>query len=238
MMKMHTASLKHITPHADEAIAQIARVSNASNEDNRETYPKLITYLIKHNHWSPFETVHATVEVHTTRDIGRQLLRHRSFSFQEFSGRYAAYEDLFQNRQCRFQDLKNRQNSFSISMIMAGEKDDGTLDAYRETRDWWDQQVLETAAVAMSVYQQALDRGIAKEVARALLPEGLVPTRMYVCGSVRSFIHYCKERMAKGVQWEHRILAKEVFLCLFEEMPMVRAAIIADGYVPDPDEVF
>ncbi len=222
---MNTAKLVHITPDADEAIARLARVSNPTNEDNKETYAKLIRYLIDHNHWSPFETVHATVEVVTTRDIGRQLLRHRSFSFQEFSGRYAAYGDLVNKRQCRFQDTKNRQSSHSLSSDFYASSSIIEMARMRDTRDWWNQQVIEAAAVANSIYQQALERGIAKEVARSILPEGLVPTRMYVCGSIRSFIHYCKERTAPGVQWEHQQLAKGIFHEVFIHMPLTSAAI-------------
>lgn len=230
MMKPHTAKLKHITPHADDAIAEIARVSNAANEHNRETYPRLIRYLIDHQHWSPFETVHATVECFTTRDIGRQLLRHRSFSFQEFSGRYAAYEELLEQRQCRFQDHKNRQNSFAISMM--SDKSEEELDAYREHRAWWDVEVAAMARSAEALYKEALERGVAKEVARAILPEGLVPTRIYVCGPIRSFIHYCKERLQAGVQWEHQLLAGEIFVEVFSEMPMLLEAV--SGYIDGP----
>jgi thymidylate synthase (FAD) len=219
-MHMNVASLVHITPDADEAIAKLARVSNPSNEDNRSTYPRLIRYLIDHNHWSPFETVHATVEVWTTRDIGRQLLRHRSFSFQEFSGRYAAYSELMHTRDGRFQDTTNRQNS-----LMPTEED-------CETIKWWNEMVAVHAATAESLYQQALEKGIAKECARAILPEGLVPTRMYVCGSIRSFIHYCKERLQPGVQYEHQLLAGEIFYEVFSQMPLVYAAI--KDYVDGP----
>lgn len=222
---MNEAKLVHITPDADEAIARLARVSNPTNEDNKETYAKLIRYLIDHNHWSPFETVHATVEVITTRDIGRQLLRHRSFSFQEFSGRYAAYGDLVNERQCRFQDTKNRQSSHALSSGIFAGLNESDLQTLRDTKYWWDQQVIDAAAAANAIYQQALERGIAKEVARAILPEGLVPTRMYVCGSIRSFIHYCKERMAPGVQWEHQQLAKDIFHEVFLHMPLTSDAI-------------
>ncbi len=240
MMKMHVAALTHITPNADEAIAQIARVSNPSNEDNRATYPKLIRYLIDHNHWSPFETVHATVEVWTTRDIGRQLLRHRSFSFQEFSGRYASYSELVTTRMCRFQDPKNRQSSIMVrdmATSIEGDSDNPlrVADANRiyEIEMWWRDAVKSVAGMTEAFYNEALKHGIAKEVARAILPEGLVPTRMYVCGSIRSFIHYCKERLAPGVQLEHQLLAGEICKAVFERMPMLWAA--AQDYMEAPD---
>lgn len=223
-MKMHSATLVHMTPEADEAIAKLARVSNPGNEDNRATYPRLIQYLIDHNHWSPFETVHATVEVHTTRDIGRQLLRHRSFSFQEFSGRYAAYDELLKTRMCRFQDVKNRQSSIHV---------DDENDEQKINEQWWQLKVEHIAKLTEGAYHQALERGIAKEVARAILPEGLVPTRMYVCGSIRSFIHYCKERLAPGVQYEHQLLAGEIFLEVFSRMPMTHAA--TRDYIDGPE---
>jgi thymidylate synthase (FAD) len=219
-MTIHTAKLVHMTPEADEAIAKLARVSNPSNEDNRDTYPKLIRYLVDHNHWSPFETVHATVEVNTTRDIGRQLLRHRSFSFQEFSGRYAAYGELLTTRECRFQDPKNRQASLQATT------DD------EETVRWWNEMVGIHAATAMAFYEQALERGVAKEQARAILPEGLVPTRMYVAGSIRSFIHYCRERLQPGVQKEHQLLAGEIFSAVFMELPLTYSAL--EGYLEGP----
>lgn len=217
---MHTAKLVHITPNADDAIAKLARVSNPGNEDNKATAHRLIRYLVDHNHWSPFETVHATVEVHTTRDIGRQLLRHRSFSFQEFSGRYAAYAELLDTRECRFQDAKNRQNS-----LQATEADEATV-------DWWNAMVKQVAASMHAVYEQALERGIAKEQARAILPEGLVPTRMYVAGSIRSFIHYCRERLQPGVQKEHQLLAGEIYREVFMELPQTYSAL--DTYIVGP----
>lgn len=228
---MNTAHLVHLTPDADEAIAKLARVSNPSNEDNRETYPRLIHYLIKHGHWSPFETVHATVEVATTRDIGRQILRHRSFSFQEFSGRYAAYDHLLHERMMRYQDPTNRQNSIMPdSDQLAGVTDGKDSDDWA----WWCHAVDGLATKAEEIYAEALRRGVAKECARAVLPEGLVPTRMYVCGSVRSFIHYCKDRLAPGVQYEHQLVAAQIYWAVFGEMPLVRAALEEFDYIDAP----
>jgi thymidylate synthase (FAD) len=225
---MNTATLVHMTPDADEAIAKLARVSNPQNENNTETAPRLIRYLIDHNHWSPFETVHATVEIITTRDIGRQILRHRSFSFQEFSGRYAAYDGLLHERMMRYQDPENRQSS----VIPDG---DLLVDpSTKESKDWvwWCNAVDRLAAQAEEVYAEALNRGIAKEVARSILPEGLVPTRMYMAGSIRSWIHYCRERLAPGVQYEHQLVAGQIYWAIFGQLPMIEQAIV--GYVDAP----
>jgi len=220
-LRLNRARLVSLTPEADELIAKLARVSNPTNEDNRDTYPKLIKYLIDHQHWSPFETVHATVELLTTRDIGRQVLRHRSFSFQEFSGRYAAYSDLIFKRMMRYQDPTNRQSS------VIPDSDKLVDSSTKESQDWawWCEQVEAIGHVAKHIYDEALERGIAKEVARSVLPEGLVPTRMYMAGSIRSFIHYCQERLKPGVQYEHQLLAGQVFKAVFSQMPMTHAAI-------------
>tara|TARA_Y100001973_G_C5207722_1_gene342865 strand:+ start:57 stop:707 length:651 start_codon:yes stop_codon:yes gene_type:complete len=172
-------------------IAFAARVSNPSNQDNKETSAKLIKYLIKHKHWSPLEMVSACLEIETTRDIARQILRHRSFSFQEFSQRYAdPTQDLeFVTREARLQDAKNRQNSIEI--------DDPKLQA-----DWDTLQdmVIEDAQAA---YQWAISKGIAKEQARAVLPEGLTLSRMYMNGTLRSWVHYIELRTSNGTQKEH-----------------------------------
>jgi thymidylate synthase (FAD) len=179
----------------DEFIAYVARVSNPSNQMNTETAPKLLRYLAKHKHWSPFEMVSICMEIDTTRDIARQILRHRSFSFQEFSQRYAdPTQDLgFVTREARLQDMKNRQNSV--------ETDNGQLQ-----QDWADYQsaVLDEARIA---YTWAVQNGIAKEQARAVLPEGLTQSRMYMNGTLRSWIHYCELRMDNGTQKEHREVA-------------------------------
>lgn len=183
-----------------ELIAYCARVSNPSNQHNMDTSEKLINYLKKYRHWSPFEMANAVVEVDTPRDIGRQILRHTSFRFQEFSQRYAdvtQLENAFCIRDLRMQDTKNRQNSI--------ETEDEELAA------WWKQQQEEVLAVSKRVYSEALGKGIAKEVCRVVLPEGLTMSRMYVNGTIRSWIHYLDVRMEEGVtQAEHVLLARLV----------------------------
>ena len=182
-----------------DIVAYCARVSNPSNQINSETSGKLLNYLIKHKHWSPFEMCSATLEVETTRDIARQFLRHRSFSFQEFSQRYADVRDLGNNfviREARLQDTKNRQNSIDT--------DDKHLQ-----RAWHahQQKVIEAAKHA---YDWAIEAGIAKEQARAVLPEGNTVSRLYVNGTIRSWIHYIELRTANGTQLEHMELAEEI----------------------------
>ena len=182
-----------------DIVAYCARVSNPSNQINSETSGKLLNYLIKHKHWSPFEMCSATLEVETTRDIARQFLRHRSFSFQEFSQRYANVRDLGNNfviRGARLQDTKNRQNSIDT--------DDKHLQ-----RAWHahQQKVIEAAKHA---YDWAIEAGIAKEQARAVLPEGNTVSRLYVNGTIRSWIHYIELRTANGTQLEHMELAEEI----------------------------
>jgi thymidylate synthase (FAD) len=179
----------------DEFIAYVARVSNPSNQMNTETAPKLLRYLAKHKHWSPFEMVSICMEIDTTRDIARQILRHRSFSFQEFSQRYAdPTKDLgFVTREARLQDMKNRQNSI--------ETEDEKLQ-----RDW-NQIQSNMQDMARGAYKWAIENNIAKEQARAVLPEGLIQSRMYMNGTLRSWIHYCELRMDNGTQKEHREIA-------------------------------
>jgi len=179
-----------------DLIAFAARVSNPSNQNNKETSEKLIKYLIKNKHWSPLEMVSACLEIETTRDIARQILRHRSFSFQEFSQRYAnPTEDLeFITREARLQDKKNRQNSIEV--------DDPKLQADWETLQ---DMVIEDAQAA---YQWAISNGIAKEQARAVLPEGLTLSRMYMNGTLRSWVHYIELRTANGTQKEHMEVAE------------------------------
>jgi len=179
----------------DEFIAYVARVSNPSNQMNTQTAPKLLKYLAKHKHWSPFEMVSICMEIDTTRDIARQILRHRSFSFQEFSQRYAdPTKDLgFVTREARLQDTKNRQNSI--------ETDDEKL-----ARDW-NQIQSNMQDMAKGAYKWAIENGVAKEQARAVLPEGLIQSRMYMNGTLRSWIHYCELRMGVETQKEHREIA-------------------------------
>lgn len=176
-----------------EQVAYAARVSNPANQNNDETAEKLVRYLIKHQHWSPLEMVNVCLEIETTRDIARQILRHRSFSFQEFSQRYAVADLGFEYKEARLQDTKNRQNSIQIS--------DAVLKS-----TWWmkQQRVKETT---QEVYKWAIDNGIAKEQARAVLPEGMTGTRMYMNGTLRSWVHYIQLRTDKATQKEHREVA-------------------------------
>jgi thymidylate synthase (FAD) len=197
----------------DEFIAYVARVSNPSNQMNTETAPKLLRYLAKHKHWSPFEMVNIVMEIETTRDIARQILRHRSFSFQEFSQRYAdPTQDLgFVWRDARLQDLKNRQNSI--------ETDDEELQ-----KQWIIKQGLLINEVD-NVYKWAVQNGIAKEQARAVLPEGLTNSRMYMNGTLRSWIHYCQLRMGPETQKEHREVATDAWYQITEKFPSLKDAL-------------
>lgn len=185
--------------NADQFIAYAARVSNPSNQMNTETSEKLLKYCIRNSHWSVFEMVNVVMEIDTTRDIARQILRHRSFAFQEFSQRYAdPTKDLgFVTRDARLQDTKNRQNSLEV--------DDMNLQ-----NDWYRAQKRVLFAVERE-YEWAIKNGIAKEQARALLPEGLTMSRMYMNGTLRSWIHYCELRMTPGTQKEHRIVAESAW---------------------------
>jgi len=177
-----------------EQIAYVARVSNPSNQDNNETSEKLVRYLIKNQHWSPLEMVNVCLEIETTRDIARQILRHRSFSFQEFSQRYADASQLgFEIREARLQDRKNRQNSI--------ETED------EEIKTWWADRQNDLKTLVSQVYEEALKKGIAKEQARAILPEGNTNSRLYMNGNLRSWIHYIQLRSGNGTQKEHRELA-------------------------------
>ena len=182
-----------------DLVAYCARVSNPSNQANTKTTAKLLDYLIKHKHWSPFEMASACIEIETTRDIARQMLRHRSFSFQEFSQRYADPNEMhetFVTRECRLQDETNRQNSI--------ENTETSLDV------WWEQQQRFVISLVEKIYKEARERGIAKEQARAILPEGNTVSRLYVNGTIRSWIHYVELRSANGTQKEHMDLARAV----------------------------
>src|SRR6056300_617615 len=194
--------------NAQELVAFCARVSNPSNQLNTETSEKLIKYLIKNAHWSPLEMVSACLEIETTRDIARQILRHRSFSFQEFSQRYADLtQDLeFVTREARLQDLKNRQNSVV--------SDDELLHAQ------WEQYQNKVIDAAKTAYSWAVTRGIAKEQARAVLPEGLTMSRMYMNGTLRSWIHYIELRSANGTQQEHMDVAKACAKVIADIFPL------------------
>lgn len=192
----------------EELVAYCARVSNPGNQANHETAPRLLNYLTRNQHWSPFEMAHAVMEIQTTRDIARQILRHRSFSFQEFSQRYAEVTDDVMLREARLQDTKNRQNST--------ETDDAELQ-----RQWYTLQS-RTAELTRQTYQWALEQGIAKEVARAVLPEGLTVSRLYMAGSIRSWIHYIQLRAGNGTQKEHREIAVMCRLALLHVMPSLK----------------
>jgi len=204
------ATFKHCTPDGDNLIAEIARVSNPGNEKNEATAPRLIRYLIENNHWSPFQMVSMAIEVNTTRDIGRQILRHLSaIGYQEFSGRYAEHGEVIGYRECRFQHPTNRQLSREAE-----------TDEERETAADWNEYIRQKAASDDADYRRWLSRGVAKEVARAILPEGLVPTRMYLHFSIRTWLHYIDERTKPGVQKEHRIIAAGCQQILCEKFPM------------------
>lgn len=197
---------------AEELVAYAARVSNPSNQNNSKTAGKLVRYLIRENHWSPLEMVHLTLEITTTRDISRQIIRHRSFSFQEFSQRYAKSES-FEVREARLQDLKNRQNSVALT------EDDVEL-----SQQWRDKQS-DLLQQSKEVYNWALDNGIAKEQARAVLPEGNTETTLYMAGTLRSWIHYCDLRMGNGTQKEHMDVAKKCWEIIGVHFPDVIKAL-------------
>ena len=197
-----------------EEIAMMARVSNPSNQNNSKTSEKLVKYLIKHKHWSPFEMVSLTLEIDTTRDIAHQIVRHRSFAFQEFSQRYAdpaAMGFPFELRQTRMQDEKNRQNSV--------ETEDESL------HHMWVQQQKRVIDVADGVYKWAIGVGIAKEQARAVLPEGLTKSRLYMAGTLRSWIHYVDVRTTPGTQKEHLEIARQCGNIIEPFFPMMKEFI-------------
>jgi len=193
-------------------VAYCARVSNPTNQMNNETAEKLIKYLIKHKHWSPLEMVSATMEIETTRDIARQLLRHRSFSFQEFSQRYADPADMgvnyFETSEARLQDTKNRQNSI--------ETDD------EELQNMWNIKQHAVMQEAEEAYDWAIENGIAKEQARKVLPEGLTLSKLYANGTLRSWVHYIELRSANGTQKEHMELAKACGQAIAQVFPLVK----------------
>lgn len=189
-----SAKLIWATPNLESVIAYCARVSNPANQHNDETAPKLLRYCMKHKHWSVFEMGNICIEIETTRDIARQIIRHRSFSFQEFSQRYAVVGE-HDISEARMQDNKNRQNSIP------------TED--REIQRWWEEQQQLTWKKAKAVYEHALNIGIAKEVARKVLPEGMAMSRMYVNGTARSWLHYIDVRCDEATQKEHREVAQQ-----------------------------
>jgi thymidylate synthase (FAD) len=200
-----------------EQVAFAARVSNPSNQNNSDTAEKLVRYLIKHQHWSPLEMVSVCMEIETTRDIARQILRHRSFSFQEFSQRYARADDLgFELREARLQDTKNRQNSIEMD-LMTGEQ--------RQLAYQWENLQNDLLKRTKDVYTWALDKGIAKEQARAVLPEGNTKSRMYMNGTLRSWVHYIQLRSGNGTQKEHRDIALACADAISPIFPMIKEYI-------------
>lgn len=203
---------------ANDLIAYAARVSNPSNQNNTKTSKKLLKYLIKENHWSPFEMVSVTMEIVTTRDISRQILRHRSFSFQEFSQRYAVSESFSTKRQARKQHPTNRQ----LSEV------DEDRTRQNKAQEIFNEMQAEVARVSKDYYEMALNQGIAKEQARALLPEGLTETTLYMSGTLRSWIHYCDLRRANGTQAEHMEVAERCWDILGTHFPDVIAAVEND----------
>ena len=204
--------------NAQELVAYCARVSNPANQNNTDTSEKLIRYLIKHNHWSPLEMVSACLEIEVTRDIARQILRHRSFSFQEFSQRYAVADLGWELKQPRLQDTKNRQNSIEIS------GDNLTEQNLIEQWKWKQESVI---ASAQSSYEWAIKQGIAKEQARAVLPEGLTLSRLYMQGTLRSWLHYIELRSGPETQKEHREVAVSCAKALESIFPMVKEFLVA-----------
>lgn len=205
-------SLVHTTKDGDNLIAYMARVSNPSNQNNTQTSPKLIQYLIKHKHWSPFEMVNMCVEINTTRSISAQILRHRSFSFQEFSQRYAEVNELGSPSvpELRMQDVKNRQNS---------------IDTLNETdKELYNGIIKKHFYETLDLYQHLIDLGIAKECARDVLPMAS-PSRLYMNGTLRSWIHYCDLRCSNGTQKEHRLIADQVKELIKEHYPLSFEAV-------------
>ena len=205
---MTQVKLVWVTPEAENKIAYMARVSNPANQNSTASATKLLKYLIKNKHWSPFEMVNVCMEIETTRDIARQILRHRSFSFQEFSQRYAVSEGFIQTSQVRLQDEKNRQNSLYT--------DDVSL------QYWWEGIQRRIVDEAKFLYTAALDKGIAKEVARKLLPEGLTMSKMYMNGTLRSWLHYIDIRCDSATQKEHRDVAEQCRDIIFTEFPTIK----------------
>ena len=205
---------------AQELIAYCARVSNPSNQFNNDTSEKLIRYLVKHAHWSPLEMVSACVEIETTRDIARQILRHRSFAFQEFSQRYAdptaELDDAFVLREARLQDTKNRQNSVELDM---------TDEAQKLLAIEWERAQKRVLFAVKQEYSWAIKNGIAKEQARAVLPEGLTVSRLYMNGTLRSWIHFIELRSANGTQKEHQIVAMACAKAIAAIFPMAATLI-------------
>jgi thymidylate synthase (FAD) len=198
--------------NAQELVAYCARVSNPANQNNTDTSEKLIRYLIKHRHWSPLEMVSVCLEIETTRDIARQILRHRSFSFQEFSQRYAVADLGIEYKEARLQDLKNRQNSIEV--------DNPYL------QELWEEKQSQVVLASKQAYNWALEQGIAKEQARAVLPEGITTSRLYMQGTLRSWLHYIELRSGPETQKEHREVAQACAAALETIFPMVTEFLV------------
>lgn len=209
-MSHHSASLVHITPDAEHLVAYMARVSNPNNQNNTETASGLIRYLIKHQHWSPFEMVNMCVEINTTRSISAQILRHRSFSFQEFSQRYAEAPGAAVIPHFRTQDTRNRQASHD------------NLDPVLQTA--FQTRAINLFSEASQLYKDLLEAGVAKETARDVLPIS-TPTRLYMNGTIRSWIHYIDLRAADGTQLEHQKIAKAIKAIFAEQLPDIYKAV-------------
>ena len=206
---MHNVELVHVTPDAEQLIAYMARVSNPANQDNPDCI-KLIKYLIKHKHWSPFEMVNMCVQIDTTRSVASQILRHRSFSFQEFSQRYAQVVNTPQLPNLRRQDTKNRQNSIDdLDPFLTQQFEMRTQELYKQSLD---------------LYTDMLDHGVAKECARDILPLS-TPTKLYMNGTLRSWLHYTDLRCANGTQYEHKLIADNVKLLIQQQFPIVYNAM-------------
>jgi thymidylate synthase (FAD) len=203
--------------NAQELVAYCARVSNPANQTNTETSEKLIRYLIKHQHWSPLEMVSACLEIETTRDIARQILRHRSFSFQEFSQRYAVADLGFELKETRLQDTKNRQNSIALSGLTLNEQN---------LIEQWKTKQNDLIREAEYAYDWAINAGIAKEQARAVLPEGLTVSRLYMQGTLRSWLHYIQLRSGPETQKEHRQVAVACAKALESIFPMITEFLV------------
>lgn len=214
IINMKVELISYSKPHNNnkslqDLVAYCARVSNPANQNNTETNEKLINYLTRNNHWSPLEMVSICLEIETTRDIARQILRHRSFSFQEFSQRYAVADLGFENKEARMQDTKNRQNSIQTTDLKLSEE--------------WDNIQDRIAEHAEDAYKWAIENGIAKEQARAVLPEGITVSRMYMNGTLRSWVHYIQLRSGNGTQKEHRDVALACANVISSIFPMINS---------------
>ena len=208
LISYSTSSTPETNTSLQDLVAYCARVSNPSNQHNVETNEKLIRYLIRNQHWSPLEMVNICLEIETTRDIARQILRHRSFSFQEFSQRYAVADLGFETREARIQDVKNRQNSIEVEN--------------EELQQKWLKQQEEVTQIAENAYKWALLNGIAKEQARCVLPEGMTTSRLYMNGTLRSWVHYIQLRSGNGTQKEHREVAVACAKAIETIFPMIQ----------------